>query len=85
MADTVDVRRRTKASFNHGGLTGSQKAMTLMLLIIVGLGVYVTLNFNVVKAEVAKIMTPAVVPVTASETPSTPPPKPEKRKRHKSY
>lgn len=82
MADTVDVRRRTKASFNHGGLTGPQKAMTLMLLIIVGIGVYVSLNFNVVKSEVAKIMTPASVPETASET-TPPPPKPEKRVRRR--
>ena len=86
MADTVDVRRRTKASFNHGGLSGPQKAMTFMLLLIVGVGVYVTLNFNVVKAEVAKIMTPASVPETASETATTPSPKTEKHgKRHKSY
>jgi serine/threonine protein kinase len=87
MADTVDVRRRTKASFNHVGLTGPQKAMTLMLLIIVGVGVAVSLNFNVVKSEVAKIMTPQAVPQTAVETPAAPPPKPSAGhgKRRKSY
>jgi cytochrome c-type biogenesis protein CcmE len=89
MADTVDVRRRTKASFNHVGLTDTQKAMTLMLLIIVGLGVAVSLNFNVVKSEVAKIMTPASVPQTAVETQASPATKTQNTqghgRRHKSY
>jgi uncharacterized Zn finger protein (UPF0148 family) len=59
MSESVDVRNRTKASFNHMGFTGPQKVLTLVLLVIIGLAVAVTMNFKTVKANVEKMMGPA--------------------------
>ena len=75
MADTVDVRNRTKASFNHHGLTGLQKVLTLFVLMVLGGGVAVYFNYKVVKAEVSKIMSTAPAPEANVEPPPAPPTK----------
>lgn len=70
MAEAVDVRNRTKASFAHAGLSGPQKLLTLAVIVIIGLAVAVTLNFKTVKAEVDKLIAPPVQ--QAAETPPPP-------------
>lgn len=83
MAEAVDVRNRTKASFAHAGLTGPQKLLTAAVLVIIGLAVAVTLNFKTVKAEVDKFITPSQP--QAVETPPPPPPTTKKSgRRHRS-
>ncbi len=67
--DAVDMRNRTKASFNHGGLT-PQTAFTSLLLLIAVISIVVTANYDYVKSHIEKVMSPSAAAKDGQQSPS---------------